>query len=100
LFKIRYGAEFDEESVRDTGSQGDVKQERQDHTGHGAEAGQPAVFLSGGRSGHTIPLQRPAVKPQKAITDGVDQEYIFVTILSQTSWDTKMTQATIKILAG
>ena len=101
LFKIRYAAEFDGESVTEIGDQTKVKQEEYQHsTGDTIDASQSTLSIAGERPGHETSPRRPATKPDKAITDRVDHEDIMVTILSQTFWDKKMTQATIKTLAG
>lgn len=100
LFKIRHAAEFDDKSVTDIGGQKNVKQEEQQlDNGNAAEASQSAIYMTGSRTNHGTSLPRPATKPDSAFTDRVDQEDILVTILSQTTWDTKMTQATVKSLA-
>ena len=101
LFKIRYAAEFDGESVTDIGDQSNVKQEEYQHnTGDTTSASKSALSIAGELPGHGTSSPRPAKKPDKVITDRVDHEDIMVTILSQTFWDKKMTQATIKTLAG
>jgi hypothetical protein len=101
LFKIKYAAEFDNESDReDTGGQIQVKREPRSGDLPAAAYGQPAVESIASTPDETLTL--PAVETPRRATatqDGVDQEDVLVAILSQASWDSKMTEMTVKALS-
>lgn len=102
LFKIRHAAEFDTESVGpDDYSQVQVKQEGQDRE-------TPAVSRMHLRSATATPHRvRPSYAQRTPQTAGAanssrpgeHQDGIFIAILSQSSWDDKMTKTTVENLS-
>lgn len=100
LFKIRYAAEFDDESVRSIGNQAIVKHEQKDLDDTASESVQFVSTVSDGPSDRA-PLLSAIASSQDANStrDGVHQEDVFIAILSQGSWDIKMTQMAVDDLA-
>lgn len=100
LFKIRYAAEFDDESVLDSGSHANVKHEQQDVDNTAVELAQFVDPAPSGPQDRTPSL--PAIASSQyasSARDGFHQEDVFVAILSQASWDSRMTQMAVDNLA-
>lgn len=100
LFKIRYAAEFDDESVRSIGCQANVKHEQQDLDDTASESVQLVSTVPASPSDHApLPPAIASFQDANSARDGVHQENVFVAILSQGSWDIKMTQMAVDDLA-
>jgi hypothetical protein len=105
LFKIRHAAEFDTESVEDDGEQVQVKQEQQEDE---ITVWSPMRLRSATRTPRCTPRGTKSIPdvtiPQatsgtSASRESVDQEGIFVAILSQGSCDLNMTKSATENLS-
>ena len=101
MFKIRHAEEFDTSSAQEVSSgQVMVKREHQNGDSSASAYTQPVVVIPASPSVHAL---HPAdlETPQRAVTvqDEADHEDVFVAILSQASWDIKMTEMTMSSLS-
>lgn len=100
LFKIRHAAEFDDESVRDSGDLASVKHEQEDLDDTAMELVQSVSTVHAGSPDLApLPLTMTPTQVANSARDDIHQEDIFVAILSQGSWDARMTQIAVDDLA-
>lgn len=100
LFKIRYAAEFDNESVGSIGSQAIVKHEQKDLDDTASESVQFVSTVPVGPPDHPpLPPAMSSSQDANSARDGVHQEDVLIAILSQGSWDIRMTQMAVDDLA-
>lgn len=107
LFKIRHATEFDDESASDkSDNRIQVKQEPEDDCSVAVTPRR--VTRSSARAATETPsntrIKSAAVTPRKlskttSSRDDTDQDDIFVAILSQSSWDLKMTESAVENLS-
>jgi hypothetical protein len=102
LFRIRHAAEFDDESVvAGNNNLVQVKEEQQDDDLLPRSPSRPTDTTGSpyrARSTPTVAASR-AISDSDGLRSEVDQESIFVAILSQGSWDLRMTESAIENLS-
>jgi hypothetical protein len=98
-FKINYAEEFDSGSVEEV-SRSHVKVEREEQSDDGLAPAykQPVVIIPANPPTHTTPPPAVVTPQRAAIRDETDPENVLVTILSQASWDNRMTEMTVNTL--
>jgi hypothetical protein len=100
LFKARHAAEFDDHSVGEGGSsQAQVKRERHDGEETSTALTRPMSVEQAPTPGIMSPLVIVPTPRNTIVARNDDQDDVIVAILSQDTWDEKMTNMTVDTLS-